>query len=497
VDYPRLMAELERYEQERSAPAAVHLAAAQQVLRWSDDEAVSELGRRLDADYRNANLRIAISRSLMERMLPPPEPVAERVEEIIQGAYTTGCCETLTQLEVRLIPSANSWRIGLAAKGEVATETQSTSGPAMFHSRGSSVFEAAKEVVIHRYGCYHRAAVADAQTSNELACVSTTLDSVPLVGDLARAIAVDRYRADSQAAEQEVQRRVAATASDRIDAEVSSRLNDVKKRFVDHFYTPLQKLALHPAALDMVTTESDLVARFRLAGYQQLAAHTPRPVTPASSMLQVQVHESAVNNLLEQLDWEGRRANVRELHRQIAELFSLPPRELPEDLPDDVFVKFAGETPLRVDFQDGRVSLQLALEELSQGSSSWKNFTVKVHYRHDPDQPNADLVRDQYVELLGKRLHLRDQIALRGIFSRVFNQSKPIQLISQGLRTDPRLAGLQIDQLAIGYGWLSLSLGEIAEKQRTAHGPSPRLGAAGSSVGNNTPQAVLVRLRSP
>jgi hypothetical protein len=500
VDYPRLMAELERYEQDRSAPAALHLAAAQQVLRWSDDAAVSELGQRLDTNYRNANLRISLSRSLMERMLPPPEPVAERVDEIIQGAYTTGCCETLTQLGVRLIPSTNSWRIGLAAKGQVATETQSTSGPAMFHSRGNSRFIAAKEVVIHRYGCYHRAAVADAQTSNELACVSTSLDSVPLVGDLARAIAVDRYRADSQAAEREVQRRVAATASDRIDAEVGDRLNDVRKRFVEHFYSPLQKLALNPVAMDMATTRSDLVARFRLAGHHQLAAHTPRPVPPASSVFHMQVHESAVNNLLEQLDWEGRRANVRELHRQISELFALPPRELPEDLPDDVFVRFAGEVPIRIAFEEGRVSLQLALAELSQGNNSWKNFTVWVHYRHDPAQPDADLVRDRYVELLGKRLHLRDQIALRGIFSRVFSQSKPIQLVSQGLQTDPRLAGLEIDQLEIRHGWLSLSLGEIAEKPRTAQGQPPRLGALVSPpmpARSNTAQAVLVRVRSP
>jgi hypothetical protein len=499
VDYPRLMTEIERYEHERSAPAALHLAAAQQVLRWSDDAAVNELGQRLDTNYRNANLRISLSRSLMERMLPPPAPVAERVDEIIQGAYTTGCCETLTQLGVRLIPSPSSWRIGLAAKGQVATETQSTSGPAMFHSRGNSVFLAAKEVVIHRYGCYHRAAVADAQTSNELACVSTSLDSVPLVGDLARAIAVDRYRADSQAAEREVQRRVAATASDRIDAEVSARLNEVRKRFVEHFYSPLQKLALNPVAMDMATTPSDLVARFRLAGHHQLAAHTPRPVPPASSVFHLQVHESAVNNLLEQLDWEGRRANVRELHRQISDLFALPPTELPEDLPDDVFVRFAGEMPIRIAFQEGRVSLQLALAELSQGGSSWKNFTVWVHYRHDPAQPNADLVRDQYVELLGKRLHLRDQIALRGIFSRVFSQSKPIQLVSQGLQTDPRLAGLEIDQLELRHGWLSLSLGEIAEKPRTARSRSPRLGAAASPAptGAKTARAVLVRVRSP
>ena len=123
-----------------------------------------------------------------------------------------------------------------------------------------------------------------------------------------------------------------------------------------------------------------------------------------------------------------------------------------------------------------------------------------MHYRHDPAQPDADLVRDQYVELLGKRLHLRDQIALRGIFSRVFSQSKPIQLISQGLRTDPRLAGLEIDQLAIGYGWLSLSLGESrretsAPLRANRHGWAPR--GRPQPAGNNTAQAVLVRVRSP
>lgn len=500
VDYARLLAELESYESDRSTSAALHVAAAQQVLRWSDDEAVRELGQRLDTNYRNANLRVAISRSLMERLLPPPEPVAERVEEVIQGAYTTGCCETLTQLQVSLLPSETSWRIGLAANGQVATETQSTSGPARFRSRGNSVFAAAKEVVIHPHGCYHRAAVADAETSNELTSVSTTLDSVPLVRELARAIAVDRFRADSQAAEREVRRRVATTASDRIDAEVNDRLNDVRQLFGQHFFGPLQKLALNPRTTDMATSEQEVVARLRLAGHHQLAAHTPRPLPPATSVFQVQVHESAVNNFLEQLGWEGRRANVHELYRQIAELFSLPPRELPEDLPDDVFIRFAGQTPLRVTFQEGRVSFQLALAELSQGTNSWKNFSVRVHYRHDPAQPGTDLVRDQYVELLGQRLHLRDQIALRGVFSRVFSQNKPIQLVSGELRTDSRLDGLEIDQLAIEHGWLSLSLGEVPEQPRTARGSTPQLSAAGAAIppaSSTAAHAVLARVRSP
>jgi hypothetical protein len=268
---------------------------------------------------------------------------------------------------------------------------------------------------------------------------------------------------------------VAATASDRIDTEVGCRLNEVQKRFLDHFYAPLRKLALNPLATDMLTTETDLVARLRLAGHHQLAAHTPRPATPRGSVFDLQAHESAANNLFAQLNWEGRRANVRELYREMADHFQLPSAKLPEDLPDDVFIKFADQTPLCVAFQQGRVTFQLALAELSQGTNRWRDFTVRVHYRHAPEHPDADLVRDRYVELLGKRLHLRDQVALRGIFSRVFSQDKPIHLVSRGLRNDPRMAGLQIDQLVMSDGWFSLSFGEnVADDEgRTAQGTRP------------------------
>ena len=162
-----------------------------------------------------------------------------------------------------------------------------------------------------------------------------------------------------------------------------------RKRFLEHFYAPLQQLALNPVAMDMHTTARALAGRYRLAGHDQLAAHTPRGVAPAGSVFQLQVHESALNNLFQQLGWEGRRANVRQLDREITEPLQLADEELPEDLPDNVFVKFADETPMRVDFQEGRVSLQLALAELSQGNNCWKDFTVRVHYRRAPDQPGA------------------------------------------------------------------------------------------------------------
>ena len=68
-----------------------------------------------------------------------------------------------------------------------------------------------------------------------------------------------------------------------------------------------------------------------------------------------------------------------------------------------------------------------------------------------------DLVRDQYVELVG-RMAFRDQVALRGVFSRVFSKDQPVDILSRRLAEDPRLAGLHRSQLEITDGWLAIAI---------------------------------------
>ena len=71
------------------------------------------------------------------------------------GAHTVGCSEALTRLKVRLIPSPHTWRFGLEANGEIASETYSSKGPATFYNTGNSVFRAQKEVIVDPNGVRH------------------------------------------------------------------------------------------------------------------------------------------------------------------------------------------------------------------------------------------------------------------------------------------------------------------------------------------------------
>lgn len=459
VDYFRVMEAVERYEAAPCSNEAGRLAIAQQTLRWAASAPVAELGRQLDANYRNANVRISVSQQLIERLVPGPQRIAAPVDDVILGARTVGQSETLTRLQVHLVPSSDSWRIGLRADGEVASSTYSNKGPATFYSAGTAVFRAEKELTIDAGGARHSPAQAAATSATGLTGLATTLDPWPLLGDVAQNIARRQYEARSGAAQAQVDQRVTGEAERRFDDEVEQRLAEAKQQFVDTFYTPMRKLSLNPMPIDLQTTSHRLIARYRLAAHHQLAAHTPRPQAPGSSVLSVQVHESAPNNFFDQLGWAGRESRLQDLAQQLAELFHRPAWQMPEDFPEDVIVEFAAQEPVRVAFQQGRVGITLNFAELRQGRNRWRDFTVRVYYRPAPEQPGADLVRDQYVELIGKRLHFRDQVALRGIFSRVFARNQPIDMISKTLAKDTRLQGLAVTQIAIDDGWIGVAIG--------------------------------------
>ena len=458
VDYRGLMHQLEDYETRGLTESAHWVARAQQNLRWSHQEPVVRLGREVDAYYRNANFRVAVSADMLRRLMPEPHSREEPIDEHILGIRTRGRSESLTRVHVGFQPSDSSWQLRLLANGQVASLTTASQGPATFYTRGRSEFQAEKPITIDGGGIRWGQTDVWVDSDTALAGLRTDADNVPLLGDIVQNIATRQYRSRTPAAEREAKQLLAHRVRTMLDQEVEKSIQELQDKFRTHFYRPLYHLALNPVALEMRTTEARVIARYRLAGPHQLGAHTPRPLAPADSVLSVQMHESSLNNLIEQLGWQGRRMPLRDVYCELAQLFGLPDIQPPDDLPEDVIVRFAKRNPLRLAFEDGRVRITLGLAELSQGRHRWRNFVVRVHYQPVPEDPQVDLVRDQYVELMG-RLRLGDQIALRGIFSRVFSREKPIRFITRYLKDDPRMHGLALTRMEIGDGWLAVAIG--------------------------------------
>jgi hypothetical protein len=460
VDLARLLDALEELELGDNRQAAQQVAAAWQSLRWLKHNDAQQLADHLNTYYRNANVRVAISGELLNMLMPEPAPVEEPVRDEILGARVFGRSQTQSRLRVVLLPDMRRLRLGVEAIGEVDSDTAATKGPATLYTQGTARFHARKMLSIDRQGLRVWRSQAEVDTDSRLTDIATDFDALPFVGMFARAIARQEHDEQYPLAKYEIKGRVAAKAEHRFDHEVNQQLAEAEREFMTKLYEPLERLKLEPSAVDLRTTREQLIARYRIAGQHQLAAYTPRPAASESSVLNVQLHHSTLNNVLEQLQLAGRRTDLITLYQDIAKTFNQESkRETLDELPENVTVQFAEHDPVRVFCDDGRLLLVIKLAELSQGRErKWKNFTVQGYYVPSYETLDAKLVREGTIELIGERLSLRDQIALRGIFTKVLAKDRTFNLMHPQLASDPRLKSLMVEQFAIDDGWIGLSI---------------------------------------
>ena len=461
VDLAALLVALEQYESEPNPKLAGFIARNNERLSWSNDKLEQQLGHHIDTHYRNANFRVAASEKLLNRFLPEQQSFTERVNENIAGADIRGIQQTTNRLALRLLPDGHRIRLGLEANGNVLSDTGAYSGPVVFWNEGRARYQARKVILVDRLGVKVRRAEADADSETYVKGLKTDYDGLFLIEDIVRSIARSEHREKSQSAKHEVERKVANKARDRFDEEVHAKLAKAEAEFQKNILEPLQRLQLNPVAVGLQTTEERIIARCRLAGYSQLGAHTPRPQAKSDSYLSIQFHQSGFNNLVQKLQFDGQSFDLRDLVEQLVQVFEFNGGAMPDDIPEGVIVKFADSDAVRFDFDDSRVAITVRFESLSAGKHfHWHNFTVRAHYIPVVDGLDVRLERDPdgYIALEGKRLRLRDQVALRGIFSKVFTTSRTYSVIPERITKHPKLRDLNVSQFVIEEGWVGVAL---------------------------------------
>lgn len=459
-DYAGFLEQLEAWETQDTVDGQA-LVEHWQVLAHSPWEQCTRLAQAFDSHYRNANIRVAISGELINRLLPPVQAIEEDVDDHILGTPVVGRSRTVTRLFVELIPDRMRWRLGLEARGQVQSHTWAERGSISLLTHGSTRYRARKLLTIDRRGIFAHHTETEAENRAELADVSTGLDGLPLIGSLLRSIARRTHRERLPEANAEVEQKVSSRVAQRLDEEIAQRIYQIEKQYRERFLSPLSRLNLCLTALDMQTTSHRLIARYRLAADHQLAAHTPRPIAPSDSLLSVQIHESAINNVIQQLKLEDRRVKLSDLYREITAVFGkqLDP---PEDLPDNIVVHFAAVQPVRVRFRNDRVELTMQFSELRSGRSSWYDFQVHTALRPQVTDRAVELVRDDIIELRGP-LSFQDRLPLRAIFTALLARERTISLLDPKITRHERLKDTHVSQLIAVDGWLGIAISPLPQ----------------------------------
>ncbi len=473
IDAEGVLEAIEKYDRTGSPVAAGVIGSERLKLTYAGQPACRRLSERLAATYGNPNVRIAVTAYLLNRLIPDRQPQYQWVRDTVLGKPVRGESRTDAEVSLELVPDPRRLRMALKIDGTVSARTYTTSGPATLFNDSASTYSAVKRVELATDGLHLAPAEVTAENRTRLRGVRTLFDPIPLLGSLMQEAARSEHERSRPEIRREVKEKIYHQAKQQVDAEVDARLGELGERLKGRLLDPLAKMSVGPTLVESKTTQKRMVMQLRVASVLQLGADTPRPWAPADSVLSCQVHQSALNNVLQRLELDGATLSIAQLRQRIAERFDRPEMLQRTTENDDARITFAPRDAVRVELRDGRFTIGLAVRELRKGSRHWRNFEVLVSYRPRITGRTAELARDGVVRLSG-RLKAGSQIALRGIFSKTFPKDRTWPVVPPQLAEDPRLAGLAVTQLEVRDGWIALALGPqrprpaVAARPRTA-----------------------------
>ena len=258
-----------------------------------------------------------------------------------------------------------------------------------------------------------------------------------------------------------------------IDRSIGEKVDVASEQFTKTILGPLTNLRLEPQVIDMSSTESRLIARYRMAGDWQLAAMTPRPRALSNNLFSVQLHQSAINNTLEQLVPQSKAMPIEEVLQQCYELLGVSDMKLPEELPEDTSIQFAKHRPITIEIENGKVWITMRIIRLEHGKRlRLRNFIVRAAYKPAIDGLNASLVRDGHLSISGPRMSMGQRLPVRAVFNKVLSPNRPLPLTSSEMLQQRVPENTEITQFELRDGWIGIALGKPTEPPSIASRPA-------------------------
>ena len=455
IEGPALLHAIEELERDPSASASQALAEHWSRLKFSTIPEHRHLAEVIDKHYRNANVRLAANEDFLNRLLPAMRNVRAPVREFILGAEVSGQSDSRTQLQVDLLPDEERIKARLNAKGELAARTQSRKGSIIFHNRNRSHFLIQKLFLLDGKSLHVGRTDATAQARTNLLGMNTQYDAFPIVGSIVRRMAIQKHIESKGLARRVLESKVEENARQRIDAQVDQQLARAQQNLQERVLDRLEGMELKPTTLALNSTNERMVMRGRLAADHQVGAFTARPRAMPNNMVEMQIHQSAFNNFLDQAQLEGRQGPLPKVFREIGADLGFGDVKVPEDVPEDVSVRLADDEPIRVDCLDDEVKLTVRIDRLWGDRLDLRDFEVSAFYVPEIDGIRCDLKRrDGGIHVSCRRTRL----AVRAIFTKVFSPNRPIPMVLPELADDPRMRDLELNQLVLRDGWVGVSV---------------------------------------
>ena len=468
-----LLQALEAYEANSLAEHARAVRSAYSLLKTQSPAAARSVGGALRSQHFNYNLHVNASESLISKFVAEKRSETGQIHDVILGAQVTGCQITNSTVGIDLQPGSDSARLVLTVTGHVRSSTRGVKHPATIYTSGSHYFRATKAVSFD--GTRFTTSPVDVfvNANNFTTGATTSVSWIPLFGNIADSIVVSKAREKRPESEAIAAQRVASKVRPRFNEEADQLFSEANDDLDRQLYRPLRRTALYPSSISVRSSHQYLAVSSRTMGAANLGGSTP-PAEPSPSGAAVRIHESLLNNWIDELDIGGRSLTEDELKNHVEQtLSSLLKREIRigeeetgeyEEGPgkneddNDVFV-FDATDPFRVQFENDTIVVIVRAGIRQEGEEEIPAQIIRVPIRFSIENDKivfeADPARVTAVKRVGRTQQLPRAVQIRRILEarlprREFDTRFDVELKD---RDDVQL---QVSGMTSSDGWLTI-----------------------------------------
>ncbi|MCA9094735.1 MAG: hypothetical protein KDA68_14710 [Planctomycetaceae bacterium] len=460
-----LVASLEGYEATGSRASANGVRQAFNGIRSSASDGGEAITLALRGSHLNYNARIAATEAFVHRMLAEDRVESGEVRDFILCADVFGNQVTCTSSGIDFQPQMDGIRFYVTLSGVVNSSTDGYSAKAVVHTEGNHTFWATKEVTFDGTRFFTQPAGINVNADNTPTKARTKFSGIPFLGGVADDTALQTAKSLEPESEAIAAERVSSRVLPKFNDEVDRKFNDASNNFQNRVIGPLTELNQYPDTIHNQTTETHLISASRLMAGGELGAGTPHPSLISAKGLTVLVHESMINNSIDRMGLEGKTMTAAELRTFLKDRFSKVFENDKKDEPtpvtaDDSDLKqmvFAGEDPMRVRIENGKITLILRTGFKREGQDD-----VAAHAIQIPLKPviSGDEVRFEREDIAVGAIDDSNVTIRRGIQSKVEKEFKvpdPIQRKKLIEKENNKSVETTLTSIRAIDGWLALT----------------------------------------
>ena len=265
----------------------------------------------------NYNLRVLVSEAFLNRLMSQNRVEQGPVNDFILGANVYGNQITNTAVDVDLKPSSNTVRFDLRLNGNINSNTQGVTPQATVYTIGNHTFNARKEINFDGQTFSTMPATIAVSPRNTTTGISTQMSGIPIIGRIAQQIASEQVEAKRGEAESIAASRVQDNVLPRFNQDVDRSFAEQGDKLNREVFSGLRATKLFPDTYNYQSTDQLMTMNARVMSPHQIGGDLPdsrrMSVTGATAL----VHETALNNAIDQMDLAGQTVTEAELKAKI------------------------------------------------------------------------------------------------------------------------------------------------------------------------------------